>query len=177
DLLHNMALASERGNKPEKAARYWAEVINRWKARLKNEPENEYLRECIIEAHRHHGLQFEPQEQRRSSAAVPTGAVGAGSGNNNDRQMINEARRERLKSVLELKPDDFDSKFQLASSYVEERRYDEALRELEELHRKHPKNVEVLNLLAWAELNSGSVDKAFNTWNKSLAIDPKNPST
>lgn len=160
DLIHNLALASEKANRPDKAAVYWAEVLNRWKLRLKREPDNEYLRECIIEAHRHHGLQYIPAVQK-DEKGQPTAA----------------SKQERYKAVLEFSPDDFDARYQLATSYLEERRYDEALRELEDLHRKHPRNVEVLNLLGWAELNSGAVDRAFGTWNRSLTIDPKNPQT
>jgi tetratricopeptide (TPR) repeat protein len=49
--------------------------------------------------------------------------------------------------------------------------------EIEKILRVNPRNVEVLNLLGWALLNSGRVDSAFNAWKRSLAIEPKNYAT
>ncbi|MBI5153706.1 tetratricopeptide repeat protein [Candidatus Poribacteria bacterium] len=155
DLVHNLALACERAGESQKAARYWTEAVNRWKVQLKKDGDNEYLKECIIEAHRYHGGQFE-------TSAAPE-----------QRNMAVNRYRE----VLKLRPDDFDAQFHIASSMMEENKYEEAIQELDKLQKRHPKNVEVLNLLGWAMLNSGKVDQGFNTWNRSLAIDPKNPAT
>ncbi|MDK2972459.1 MAG: hypothetical protein PWP23_2214 [Candidatus Sumerlaeota bacterium] len=157
DLVHNLALGCEKAKLPEKAARYWAEVINRWKGKLKANNDDEYTRECIVEAHRHHGETMHPE-----------------AGETRDTRVV---RRERYREVLEIKPDDFEAKFQLAQSLVEDRKYEEAVSELEDLQRKHPKNIEVLNVLAWAYLHRGNVDEAFQTWQKSMMIDSKNPVT
>lgn len=155
DLVHNLALACEKAGEGTKAARYWAEAVDRWKKLLKNDQENEYLRECIVEAHRYHGGQFNTSSTPEEKS-----------------QAIN-----RFREVLELKPNDFDAQFHIATSLMEEKKYPEAIRELEDLHKKHPRNVEVLNLLGWAYINTGRVDEGFNTWNKSMTIDAKNPAT
>ncbi len=155
DLVHNLALACEKAGEGAKAARYWAEAVGRWKKLLNNDPDNGYLRECIVEAHRYHGGQFTASNTPEEKS-----------------QAIN-----RYREVLELKPNDFDAQFHIASSLMEERKYPEAIKELEDLHRKHQRNVEVLNLLGWAFVNTGRVDQGFSTWNKSLSIDPKNPAT
>ena len=43
-----------------------------------------------------------------------------------------------------------------------------AIAELDKLLREYPDNVEIINSKAWALLNNGSVDEAFNTWKKAL---------
>jgi len=156
ELIHNLALACEKASQPEKAARYWAEAVSRWKKSLDKDPDNEYLKECIIEAHRYHG----------GSLTAPTSTVEEKS------QAVN-----RFREVLKLRPDDFDAQFQIASSLVQEGKYQEAVEELDRLSKKHPKNVEVLNLQGSAYLNAGLVDQAFNMWNRSMSIDPKNAAT
>ena len=156
DLIHNLALASEKCGQIKKAAKYWAETVQRWKTTLNSgEGDEEYLKECIIEAHRYHGGQFEATD-------TPEGKTSA----------IN-----RYREVLKLRPDDFDAQFQIAASLMDEQKWSDAIDELEKLHRKHPKNIEVLNMLGWAQLSNGQVDNAFNMWNRSLSVDPKNPAT
>lgn len=170
ELIHNLALACEKCSRGRDAARYWAEVINRWKTRLKQEEDNDYLRECIIEAHRHHGASPTLSGQENNNAPAADGSAPA-------QPRVNPQVQERYREVLELKPDDFEARYQLAQSYLEERKYPEAMKELTDLQQKHPRNVEVLNLMAWAQLNSGQVDNAFNTWNRSLSIDKNNQAT
>ena len=84
---------------------------------------------------------------------------------------------DRYREILSLRPDDFDAHLQLCNKLMDEQLWDEAQKELMNLARKHPKNVEVLNMLGWALLNSGQKDMAFNAWKKSLSIDPSNPAT
>lgn len=84
---------------------------------------------------------------------------------------------DRYRDIVRLKPDDFDAHFQLCNKLMEERLWDEALTELEALAAKHPRNVEVLNLMGWALLNGRQKEKAFAVWKRSMSIDPRNPST
>jgi tetratricopeptide (TPR) repeat protein len=83
----------------------------------------------------------------------------------------------RFKEIAKLNPEDFDAQYQYCNKLMEGQQWDEALEELRALHRKHPKNVEILNLMGWALLNSGKVDDAFMSWKRSMSIDPKNPAT
>ena len=85
---------------------------------------------------------------------------------------INEYRE-----ILKINPNDFDAQFQIASTLMEEQKWEEAVQELKKIHQSHKKNVEVMNLLGWALLNSGQVDNAFAIWKKALVIDPSNSST
>lgn len=154
ELLHNLALVYEKIRNYEKSRMYWAQVVTHWKATLDDHGEDDYLKECIIEANRYYGTQLSASE----------------SGDDKSNAL------ERYREVLRLKPEDFDARFKIAVTLMEERNFEEAMKELQVLVRQHPRNVEVLNLLGWAQLNGGQVDQAFMTWNKSLEIDPKHPS-
>lgn len=155
DVIHNLAICYEHKENKEKAQRYWGETVRRWKTQLDKEPDNEYLKNCIIEIHRHHGGELDTKQ---------------GEG---DRKPAIAQYRE----VLKYNPNDFEAQFQIAQALMEEQKWEEASAELERLSRSHPKNVEVLNLLGWALLNSGQVDNAFQVWRRSLALDPKNFAT
>jgi tetratricopeptide (TPR) repeat protein len=60
---------------------------------------------------------------------------------------------------------------------MEEKNYEEAVKELSDLRDRFPNNIEVLNLLGWALINSGKVEPAFRTWQQSLRLDTKNAET
>lgn len=161
--LHNLAIAADEIGDKERARRYWTEVVARWRAMLDDHPDDEYLRHSIIEVHKKLGGEA---LQKVGSTKDDEEASGAAS-----------RAAEEYREVLKLNPDDFDAQFQIAQAFMEEHRWAEAIVELEKLHAKHPKNVEVLNLLGWAAINEGQHDRAFKTWQRSLALDPKNTAT
>lgn len=196
EVVHNLALVSEKAEDWARAGKYWAEVVTRWRARLDQDPENEYLRFCVIEALNHHGEYTDDVESRQaaeeklasggrsdSKPATPTTATGRA------RAMLNQGKDRksapagasksvaRIREIVKLNPDDFETHFQLCNKLMEEQQFDDARQELQALSRKHPKNTEVLNLMGWATLNSGDKDQAFQCWKRSLALDPKNPAT
>ncbi|MEQ8822595.1 MAG: tetratricopeptide repeat protein [Sumerlaeia bacterium] len=208
DLIHNLALASEKADRPDRAAAYWSETIARWKKRLDDESDNEYLKECVIEAmrmhselpsapegHGSHGSLDAPHAQGRASStevrrpaatsrpqqssssdrvATPsTGPPAPAPAPGGDRSASIQAQRE----ILKLRPEDFDARYRIANLLMEGGQYEEAHQELDQLHNRHPKNIEVLNMMGRAQLHLGNVDNAFNVWNRSLSIDPKNAST
>lgn len=154
DLMHNLAIACENLGNKEKAEKYWAETLRYWKTALDKDQQNEYLKNCIIEVHKHHGGRAIDKEIKTSTSAV-----------------------EEFKEILKINPDDFEAQFQIAVALMEEKKWEDSLRELNRISIKHPKNIEVLNLLGWALLNTGQVDNGFSMWRKSLALDPKNFST
>ncbi len=155
DVIHNLSVCYEQKGNKERAQKYWTETVRRWKLLLDKNPDDEYLKNCIIEVHRHHGgaLETKTKEGDRASAI------------------------EQYREVLKYNPNDFEAQFQIAQALMEEQKWEEGAAELERLSRSHPKNVEVLNLLGWARLNSGQVDSAFQVWRRSLALDPKNFAT
>jgi tetratricopeptide (TPR) repeat protein len=153
ELLHNLAIACEFAGKTEPSRRYWTEVLKRWQAHLQENPDDAYVQNCIIEVRRHHG-----------GKALDEGAARGDS-------------IEEYREILKIRPDDFDAQFKVASALMEEHKWLEALQALGALSRQYPKNIEVLNLLGWAFLNSGRIEQAFQAWNRALTLDPKNHST
>ncbi|MBN1867991.1 tetratricopeptide repeat protein [Candidatus Sumerlaeota bacterium] len=154
ELLHNMAIVCERVEKTDQAQRYWQESLRRWQGQLDRDPDNAYLRNLIIEVHRHLGGQ----------TAQP--------GVKDAPKSINE-----YKEILKINPNDFEAQYRIATTLYEEQKWEEATRSLDQISRKYPKNIEVLNMLGWALINSGHPEQAFQIWNRSLSIDPKNTNT
>lgn len=201
ELLHNLAITLEKRSDPAKAGRYWAETVKRWTRRMESGGgDSDYFRFCIIEATRHHGGQIdnanESQSTRQQQApsapspasrpgSMPSGSSPAvpkpgmmpqkstppesvsASGEDNTRVIA------RLRKMLDLNPNDVDSRFQLVHKLMDDGSYTEALSELQTIQKAHPKNMEVVDLMAWSHLNAGQVDAAFGMWNKGLSADPK----
>ncbi len=176
-LIHNLALACEFGGHADEASRYWQEAIKRWKAQLERQPDNEYLKNCIIEALRQHSGKMESNDSssaaETSAGGTPVaakGPAGAPTRSHGGVKGINEYRE-----ILKLNPNDFEAQFKIASFLMNERQWPEAIKELTDLQKKNPRNLEVMNLLGWALLNGGKVDDSFIVWRKANAIDPRNP--
>jgi tetratricopeptide (TPR) repeat protein len=81
---------------------------------------------------------------------------------------------ERYLAILKLRPDDFDAAMRLGHVYVERKEWAKAAVHFKNMRLKYPKNVDVINSLGWAQLNSQDVESAFRTWREGLRIDPKN---
>jgi len=56
---------------------------------------------------------------------------------------------------------------------MEEKKFDEAIEELKKLQGKHPKKIEVVNLLGWSYLHAGKFELAFNAWRHGMTLDSK----
>lgn len=149
-IIHNLAIATEADGQTEKARRYWSEVLRRWKEILNDDATNEYIKNCIVEIHRHFG------------------------GRSLELHREGVSPIEEYREVLKIKPDDFEAQFKIAETLIEEHKWDEAIKELRSLISNHPNNLQVLNLYSWALINSGQVDLAFSNWQRCLQIDPKN---
>lgn len=154
DVIHNLALASDKLGNEEKSKRYWTETLKRWKAQLDRNPGDEYLKTSIIEAHKHAG--------DKALESMPTAET--------KQQAV-----EQYKEILKINPNDFEAQFNVASSLMENKKYDEAIETLRKLQVQHPKNLDILNLLGWAHLNAGKLELAFNYWRRGISMDPKNP--
>lgn len=172
-LIHNLALATEFAGQEEESARYWQETVKRWKMQLDKEPENEYLKTLIIEVLRRHGERAAGDGKPQPAATPakpgqPQAPAAAG------HQAKPAKGIEDYREILKLNPNDFEAQFRISSMLMQEHNWAEAIKELEDLRKKHPRNIEVMNMLGWALLNSGRVDDAFMIWRKAKVIDPKN---
>ncbi|MFP4381274.1 MAG: tetratricopeptide repeat protein [Candidatus Sumerlaeia bacterium] len=152
-LIHNLAICSEMAGKREEAKRYWSEVLRRWQDRVDDDPDDIYTRNLIVEVRRHHGGQ-----SLDDSGGGP-------------------ASIEEYREILKINPDDFEAQYKIATALYEEQNWVEAIEAWKKILQKFPKNIEALNMLGWSQLNAGQIEPAFQTWGRSLAIDPKNHST
>ncbi len=177
-LIHNLALASELAGRFDDAGRYWQEVVKRWKISLEHQPDDEYLKNLVIEALRQHG-------EKMAGATAPAAGAGAGAAGA-EKQPVNGATApaverprgprgiDEYREILKLKPDDFEARFKIANHLMENKVWNEASAELQELQKRFPRNLEVMNLLGWALLNEGKVDDGFTVWRKAKIIEPGN---
>jgi tetratricopeptide (TPR) repeat protein len=150
-VIHNLALAYESTGQDERAARYWGEAIRRWKLALDQNSDDVYLKTLIIEVHKHHGGKALDSVQRDSESAL-----------------------QEYREILKINPSDFEARYRIAATNMEEKKYEEAVKELESLRQQFPNNVEVLNLLGWSLINSGQVEQAFRIWQRGVQVDGKN---
>jgi tetratricopeptide (TPR) repeat protein len=153
-IIHNLAIATEADGEREKSDRYWAETLRRWKAALEEEPNSEYTKALIIEAHRHFGGRT--LDSRREGGMTPQAAI------------------DEYKEVLKINPNDFEAQLKIAETLMQEKKFPDASRELKALAQKNPSNIHVLDLLSWALLNSGEIDAAFTNWQRALQMEPNN---
>lgn len=158
NLIHNLAIACGKAGKITEAERYWNAVLQRWQAKLANDPDDVYIKNLIVEARRFRGEQASGEQGETSTTSGP--------------QSIDEYRE-----ILKINPDDFEAQYKIATLLMEEQVWDEAAKMLIALLRQYPKNIEVMNLLGWAKINSGQIEEAFRIWNRSLALDKNNHST
>ncbi len=151
ETIHNLALVADKMEDRQRSHRYWAETIKRWKEQLDQDPANTYLQQCLMEVHRHHGGKALERVQTPETK---------------------EEAIESYRSVLRINPDDFEANYSLAAALMEERNYEEAIQILKKLQMENPRNLDVVNQLGWAYLNSGKFELAFNTWRRGMAADP-----
>ena len=155
-ILHNLAIGCEKAGKNDQSKKYWSETLRRWDAKLKNDPDDVYTRNCIIEVRRYHGTQASASKENKESPAISIA---------------------EYKEILKINPNDFEAQYKIATAMYEQRNWAEAVKALTNLMKLYPKNSEVLNMLGWSLLQSGQYEQAFQIWNRSLTIDPKNAST
>ncbi|NQU45311.1 tetratricopeptide repeat protein [bacterium] len=154
DLIHNLAIGCGLAGKGEQSKRYWTETLRRWQARLEKDPDDTYTKGLIIEARRHLGGQ---QAIREEGKPAPSSV-------------------EEYREILKINPDDFEAQYKIASAVYEQQKWPEATDAWTQMVKKYPKNIEALNMLGWSLLNAGHIDRAFQMWNRALAMDPKNHS-
>lgn len=171
-VIHNLAIASTKNNDTERAAKYWSETLRRWKSLLDKSPGDEYLRSLVIEAHRFLGDRAIDQVVNQGgSSSIPPAVPGSVTGSP---QTLGQAAVESYREVLKYSPSDFEARFNLASALMNESKFPEAIEELKKLQVDHPKNLDIMNLLGWAYLNSAQIEMAFSTWRRAMAQDPRN---
>ncbi|MDD4279456.1 MAG: tetratricopeptide repeat protein [Candidatus Sumerlaeales bacterium] len=152
DVMQNIAILYDDLNQPDKAAEYWSEIERRWRAKLDQHPDDDYLKESLAALHMFHGARLNSKVQNDETKGQAV---------------------EQFRKVLELDPNNYDVHFKIANTLMEEKKFNEAANELKTILQKRPNDNEVITLLGWAYLNMGKVEIAFSTWRRALAKSPK----
>lgn len=197
-IIHNIALASEFGDNVDDARRYWDEIIRRWRAEVDRGPASDYLKNRLVAALRHQAEWASEMDETAADNSAPSPPAASPSApprpgvqpqaqpqaQKGKPEAPKRARQrapatpeqelEQCREIIKLKPEDFDANFRLGQLLMDQKVWAEAAKHLAGLHRKFPRNVEVINLLGWAQLNSQQPDPAFQTWQRGLKLDPKN---
>lgn len=75
--------------------------------------------------------------------------------------------------ILRLKPDDFDASMRVGHLLMERKLWNDAVKHFRNMRKLHPKDLDVLNSMAWAFLQNQEVDRAIRIWDEALKLDPK----
>jgi tetratricopeptide (TPR) repeat protein len=149
-LVHNLAIAAEKSGNLESAKQYWNRVLEHWQSVLDADPDDNYKRNFMVELRRH----LTGQADEESAPATI----------------------EEYREILKINPDDFEAQYKVAMALYDEQAWKESIDAWATLLKKFPKNIEAINMLGWAQLNSGLIEEAFQTWNRGMIVDPKSHS-
>ena len=145
EILHNLALCYTIMQNKEKENQYWIDVLDIWNERLNKDPDNELLKNYILEMHKYFGGRFLKIEKKSTVNNTPVPAPVKG---------------ERRSNV------------ELAMACMEQKNWEQAIIAFNKCLDEKGDDIEVLNHLGWAHLNTGDKNTAFQMWNRALKIDP-----
>ncbi len=153
EAIHNIAIASTRLNQSEEEKRYWEKTLGIWSERLNRDGDDEYLKNLLVETHKYFGGRFIAPKKERSGT----------------QPQKHEEVLEQIGGFLE--------NMQLGMACMNNRNWAQAIAAFEKCLTERPEDVEILNALGWAYMNTANVNKAFTTWNRALKADPRNQTT
>lgn len=151
ELIHNLALAYEEEEKNDKSRMYWRAVLKQWQEKLNVDPADAYVKEMLVELHRHFGGQLEQ------------GADGTG-----------EQAIEEYREILKINPDDPVTRKKVLQTLMKERNWKEAITEVETLIKDSPDDPDLYGTRGWVLLNAGDMSGAFMNWKKAIKKFPQN---
>ena len=120
------------------------------------------------------------QAGRAAPAAAQQVAAGGGTGTGNAPQQaatLDEARVQSLTTILTSDPDNAGAAVQLANTYFDGERYQDAIKWYEHALKIDPKNVNASTDLGIAYYYLNQPDRALQQFDRSLAIDPRHSKT
>lgn len=153
EAVHNLAIASTRLKQPEEEKKYWEKILEVWSSRLDQDSDNEYLKNLLVETHKYFGGRFIPPKK--------------------DREDTQPKKYEEVLGQI----GGFLENMQLGMACMNNKNWPQAIAAFEKCLTERPDDVEILNALGWAYLNSTNINKAFATWNRALRVDPRNQTT
>jgi cytochrome c-type biogenesis protein CcmH/NrfG len=120
------------------------------------------------------------QQQSGRAAAVPTTAQQAPASPGAPQQqtaVLNEAQVQALQTIVNNDPNNAEARVQLANTYFDGERYQDAIKWYEEALRLDPTNVNASTDLGVSYYYSNQPDRALKQFDHSLSIDPRHTKT
>ena len=118
-------------------------------------------------------------QQASRTVAAPSAAAAPAAGGGADRQppALDEAKVQSLTTILQNDPKNAGAALQLANTYFDAERYDDAIKWYEESLKLDPKNPDASTDLGVSYYYAGQVDRALQQFDNSLKIDPRHTKT
>ena len=111
-------------------------------------------------------------------AAVPqASAPAAGTGNTAQRPTLDEGRVQALRTIVQNDPQNEEAAIQLANTYFDAERWDDAIEWYERALKINPKNANASTDLGVSYYYTNRPDHALKQFERSLEIDPKHTKT
>jgi tetratricopeptide (TPR) repeat protein len=116
-------------------------------------------------------------QQARSVPAAPVPAQTAGTANTQQRPPLDEARVKELTATVASDPKNADATLQLANTYFDGQRYEDAIKWYELVLKLDPKNVDASTDLGVSYYYMDQPDRALQQFEYSLKLNPSHAKT
>jgi len=117
------------------------------------------------------------QASRSAVPAAPAPAAAQGQGTTRQAPPLDEAKVQALMTVIKNDPKNAGAAVQLANTYFDAERYEDAIKWYEEGLRLDPKNPDASTDLGISYYYTGQIDRALQQFETSLAINPRHTKT
>lgn len=117
------------------------------------------------------------QAARTAPLSAPAAAAAPASGNAQQRATLDEAKVQSLTTILTSDPDNAGAALQLANTYFDGERYEDAIKWYRQALALDPKNVNASTDLGVSYYYMNRADEALEQFRQSLQIDPKHTKT
>jgi cytochrome c-type biogenesis protein CcmH/NrfG len=120
------------------------------------------------------------QQPGRAAAPVAAPAAQAPAGGGQPQQqaaVLDEGRVQALQTIINNDPKNAEARVQLANTYFDGERYQDAIKWYEEALQLDPKNVNASTDLGVSYYYTNNPDRALKQFDHSLSIDPKHTKT
>ena len=160
DVIHNLAIIYDKLANKEESKRFWKETMKGWKTQLDANPQDEYLKYCIVELHNFFGGEL--VEKKTTYKPVPSSPADV------------EKALDEYREALKVDPKNTQTQQQILNTLAQSGKWTDYIIEVTNMLRTNRDNMDLMNKLGQAYLNIGKIDEAFSIWNRILSVDPKN---
>jgi len=108
---------------------------------------------------------------------APTGGAAPSGGAQQQPAVLDESRVQALRTIISNDPKNAEARIQLANTYFDGERFQDAIKWYEEALRLEPKNVNASTDLGVSYYYANQPDRALKQFEHSLAIDPRHTKT